>query len=107
MSIDVFIRNDELVLSTALRCIESTENFMNFAESLHKADAAGLILAFENQDDRVPNPVLTYTAEVGLPIFQIPWKYRFSEVLSKVLEQISASNRRFILNCRISVQSLF
>lgn len=80
---------------------------MNFAESLHKADAAGVILAFENQDDRVPNPVLSYAAEVGLPIFQIPWKYRFPGVLSKVLEQISASNRRFILNCRISVQSLF
>lgn len=80
-----FIDHNELVLSTAIGCQNETI-FLRLIEEL--SHAAAVFLTFFDENFAVPPSVIDLANSRGLPLFWIPWEYRFYEIQEYVLERI-------------------
>lgn len=88
MPVEDFIRPGELVLSTAIGCLGSTERFLSFVRDIHASGAAALLLSIKDADYAVPSAVIDYASAVGFPVVRIPWEARFAEIIEAVLAKI-------------------
>lgn len=86
--LDNFIGKNELVLSTAIGCYKDISLFKKLIADVKTAQAAAMILTFKDPSYAVPSDVVTYANEQGLPLFVIPWEYRFAEIQSSVIQKI-------------------
>lgn len=86
--LDNFIGKNELVLSTAIGCYQDISLFKKLIADVKTAQAAAMILTFKDPSYAVPSDVVTYANEQGLPLFVIPWEYRFAEIQSSVIQKI-------------------
>lgn len=102
--VEDFIQKDELVLSTAIGCMEQEEQFLKLVEEVSHARAAAMILTFKDPAYQVPPAVISYADSVGLPLFVIPWAYRFSEIQRTVLKRIQDKKLEC---CKVLQTSLF
>lgn len=85
-----FVRNDELVLTTAIGCLEDEALLRQFVKEVYDLGACALAIAVEDPSFVMPSSVLDYANEVAFPIISLPWKYRFSEITETVLMMISS-----------------
>ncbi len=88
LPLDDFVREDELVLSTALGCDKDHEKFKHLIAGAVSAHASAIIFTFNNKNMTIPNDVLDFANSNGMPLFQIPWEYRFSVIISDVMAAI-------------------
>lgn len=79
-----FVRKKELVLTTAIGCIEHEDALYSFVKEIHDQGACALIIATENHNYQFPSSVIEFGNENIFPIIYIPWNYRFAEVVEKV-----------------------
>lgn len=93
LPVEDFIRNNELVLTTAIGCHDDPELFMDFVKNVYLSKATGLVLAAKDEDFKIPEEIITYCESIGFPIIIIPWKCRFSEIIEGVLNRIGESNK--------------
>lgn len=84
---DDFIQKNELVLTTAIGCDKDPGLFHTMISSAIKANAAAIFMAFK-KDIYIPEEVLQLATDHQLPVFQIPWEYRFSEIQVSVIKSI-------------------
>lgn len=92
LPVDDFIRNNELVLTTAIGCHNDSELFMNFVKNVYLSKAAGLVLSIKDKSYKIPKQILDYAESKKFPIIMIPWDCRFSEIVEAVLSEIRQSN---------------
>ena len=68
-----FLKGRELIVTTGIK--EKDEEMLEcFVKSLYEAGASGLVINVGKYITRVPHSVITYSEEVGFPIFVLPWK---------------------------------
>lgn len=79
-----FIRKNELVLTTASGCIHDNNAFYELIEWMSSSGCCALIITFENEAYNVDASVIALASKLGLPLFRIPWKYKFSDILITV-----------------------
>lgn len=68
-----FLKGRELIVTTGIK--EKDEEMLEcFVKSLYEAGASGLVINVGKYITRVPHSVITYSEEVGFPIFVLPWE---------------------------------
>lgn len=92
MPLDTFVRENEIILSTLIGCLEDDNKFRQFLQELHRARATALIVCFKDPAYRPSAQVLACAEELGLPLFCIPWELRFAEIIQWTDRQIHESN---------------
>lgn len=85
LPVDDFIRQNELVLTTAIGCLYDTELFLSFVKSVYLSKAAGLVLSVKDENYIIPQQIINYAESIDFPILVIAWKYRFAEIVEKTI----------------------
>ena len=86
LPLDDFIQKNELVLSTAIGCDRDPQRYLQLIQGARQAHGAAIAFAFREDGRTIPPEILRQAGD--LPVFQIPWEYRFSAIQSAVLDAI-------------------
>lgn len=89
-----FIRRGEFVLTTATSW-DTTDKFLTFVKEIYTGGAVAIAFSFLDDDYEVPDCVLQFAREKQFTMIQIPWQYRFADVIFYVQTQIE--NRQAII----------
>lgn len=68
-----FLKGRELIVTTGIG-EKDEEMLTRFVKSLYEAGASGLVINIGKYITRVPRSVITYSEEVGFPVFTLPWE---------------------------------
>lgn len=93
--VEQFVREDEIIISTALSVRNNDENLFNFINEIYESGAAGLILAFPNDDFTPLLPIQDYFKGRSFPLLTIPWTHLFSDLVEKTLKEIWSEDSSF------------
>ena len=88
LPVDDFIRENELVLSTAIGCYHSDAKMLSFVEEVFHSSAAALVLSLKDDSYQLPQSVIDFAKGKDFPLIRIPWECRFSEIIETVLDKI-------------------
>lgn len=86
--LDNFIRSGEIVLSTAIGYENRPAFFGDMIRDIHAAGAAAIAFSFKDPNYLLPKDAAVYAESCGLPVFQMPWEYRFSDFQTSLREAI-------------------
>lgn len=68
-----FLKGRELIVTTGIG--EKDEKMLlQFVKSLYETGASGLVINIGKYITRVPRSIITYSEEVGFPVFTLPWE---------------------------------
>lgn len=83
-----FVRQNELVLSTAVGCDKDDALMLELIAGVCDANACALLLTNPNDCVKLPQACMDYIQEREFPVIQIPWECRFADLLESVLNRI-------------------
>ncbi|MBQ3921413.1 MAG: PucR family transcriptional regulator ligand-binding domain-containing protein [Firmicutes bacterium] len=103
LPVEDFVRRNELVLSTAIGCMKDENKFEELIRGISASHAAALFLAFSDPSYRVPGRLVSLADSLDLPMFSIPWEYRFSDIQEQVFLSLwlNSQNVEDIVSSRI------
>lgn len=104
LPIDDFVQKDEIILSTAIGCLDSEDTFRQFLYEIKQSEASAAIFSFRDHNYQISSDVLRYAEEIQLPLISIPWEVRFSDVFYFVLQKI---NRKSLEAYKLVQDKLF
>ena len=99
-----FIEHNELVLTTGIGC-QNEQIFLQLIYEL--SNAAAVFITFENPLFTVPPSVITLANNLSLPLFLIPWEYRFVEIQTYVIEKIQEKKNWIYQDLQADLCNLF
>ena len=76
------------MLSTAIGCLNNSAAFCEFITDIKKSKASALFLSFKDNNYTLQSDVLAAANNVGLPVFTVPWRYKFSDISDFVIKSI-------------------
>ena len=85
---DDFVKENDFVLSTAIGCLNNNAAFCEFITDIKKSKASALFLSFKDNNYTVPKEVISAANNAGLPVFTVPWRYKFSDISDFVIKSI-------------------
>lgn len=83
-----FVRENELVITTALGCHNNEDNFFKLIRDVHISKASGLLLTNEEDNIVLPAKCLKYVQKRNFPVIIIPWEIRFADLMELILQNI-------------------
>lgn len=83
-----WLRGGELVLTTAYSIKDDPDAQITFVRNLALRKASALGIKLRRFVDALPNEVLSYANEAGLPILEIPYELAWIDVINPVLSEI-------------------
>ena len=86
--VESFVRPGELVLTTAMGLGRNHQRLQQFVLEVANASAAGLVIGVGGHIKRIPASVIAQADRLGLPLIQMPWEERFSDVIEAVLRKL-------------------
>lgn len=96
--VENFVRQNELVLSTAIGCNNAPEIFKEFIRDVFESGASALAVAVGGHVKKIPKEVIEYAEKLQFPIIEIPWDIRFADIMEAVLAQLN-SRQQANLKC--------
>ena len=91
-------RKNELVLTVAASNPGKMDAFRCFVRDIVNSGASVLVITFENDMTvHIPEDIIRYMEEAGVPLIVIPWEYRFSEIIETVLDIVRYKDRKTVL----------
>ena len=88
--VEDFVRENEIILSTALNVRNSADTLREFIHEIYASGAAALILSFPDDDYHVLREVMRDFQALNFPIFTSPWAIHFSDILEQTFRAIWA-----------------
>lgn len=86
--VDDFVRAGELVLTTAMGVGQRPEQFIAFVREIAHFAPAALMIAPGPHVEAIPSTVIEVARACGLPLIELPWELRFSEISQVVLARL-------------------
>ena len=83
-----FVRPNELVLSTALVVRDDPAMMHEFIDTVKKANAAALLLAFPDDINCLTKETMRLIASDPFPILILPWDQPFADIIKEVTKSI-------------------
>ncbi len=80
------------MLSTAIGCLYDNTVFTEFIKDIKKSKAAALFLSFKDSEYTVDKTVLSEAESICLPVFSVPWHFKFSDISDFVIKNIYEKN---------------
>lgn len=100
--VEAFVREKELVLSTALGCTDDDDKFFEFVKEIYECHPTALMLCFKPEDKPVPERIISFANELNFPVIRIPWECHFSELIKLAFDGIKLAED----SCRIEYDNL-
>ena len=82
-----FLRGNELIFTTGI-ARSDLEWFLQFAEGLVNGGASGWVINIGPYIEEIPDKVLSYCRDQGLPLFTIPWDTRIVDITNDFCHRI-------------------
>ena len=98
LPLDNFIRENEMVITIATPYVSNDDRMYEFIDGLIKAKASIFLLAIPNDRLELSKRCRDHAAGNNLSVFQIPWEYRFADIIEKVTDEIRGSNDALLQN---------
>ena len=98
LPLDNFIRENEMVITIATPYVSNDDRMYEFIDGLIKAKASIFLLAIPNDRLELSRRCRDHAADNNLSVFQIPWEYRFADIIEKVTDEIRGSNDALLQN---------
>ena len=89
MPVENFVRQNEVVLTTAIGCHNDVESFKSFVQDIIDSNASALMIAVGRHVFDIPMEVLELAEEQNLILISLPWEVRFSTILEEVMKHIN------------------
>ncbi|WP_298826047.1 PucR family transcriptional regulator [uncultured Planococcus sp.] len=89
MPVENFVRQNELVLTTAIGCHGDLESFKKFVQDIIDSNASALMIAIGRHVFDIPAEVKELAERQNFPIIEIPWEVRFSTIIEEVMQNIN------------------
>lgn len=90
--VEGFVRENEIVISTAA-ALDDTAELTRFIQDVYQAKAAALIFSFKPGSQKELNQdVIDLANAHQLPLIEIPWNVRFSDVIEAVTKELKAKD---------------
>ena len=86
--VDEFVREGELVLTTAMGVGHDASLFADFVREIARLGATALLIALGPHAQTFPAEVMAVAEETGLPLIALPWELRFSDISQVVLGRL-------------------
>lgn len=86
LPVEDFVRERELVLSTAMGCGHDEDLLLGFVAAIEASRASALALALGPYLPEVPPRVLEHCEARGFPLITLPWELRFADVIRGVAD---------------------
>ena len=86
--VEHFVRNNEILLSTALSVREDPKALYGFIRDAKNAGAAAIVFAFPGDDTKLLEEIREELKELDFPILTMPWSQLFSDVVEQTLREI-------------------
>jgi sugar diacid utilization regulator len=83
-----FIRPGDLVLTTGMNVGQNAQSLSKFVKEIAESGAATLAIAIGPHTHRIPKQVIKVASRFGLPLIELPWELRFSEISEAILRQL-------------------
>ncbi len=83
-----FIRPGEFVLSMGVKVGHNPRLLADFVKRIAQAEASAIALAVGPHTPQIPRRVIEVANRLGLPLIELPWEIRFSEISEAVLRQL-------------------
>ena len=90
-----FLHGEELIFSTGIG-FSSADWLIDFAKTLVKYGASGLVLNIGPYIRSVPEELTAYCKEVQFPLFTIPWKTRIVDITNDFCRKIIKSEENAV-----------
>lgn len=88
MPVENFVRENELVLTTAIGCGNNPSLFLSFVNDIYSSGASALAIATGRHVKYIPQEIIDFAKEHQFPLIELPWEIRFSDIIKKILEEI-------------------
>ncbi|TWT05217.1 PucR family transcriptional regulator [Planococcus sp. CPCC 101016] len=89
MPVENFVRQNELVLTTAIGCHNNVDSFKSFVQDIIDSNASALMVAIGRHVFDIPREVLELAERQNFVIIELPWEVRFSNIIEEVMKNIS------------------
>jgi DNA-binding PucR family transcriptional regulator len=86
--VDEFIRMGEFVVSTGMNIGQDPLLLSRFVEEVAAAGASALGIAIGPYTPSIPTRIVKVADRVRLPLLEIPWEIRFSEISEAILKRL-------------------
>lgn len=83
-----FIRSGEFVLSTGMNVGHDTNLLTRFVSEVADGNASALALAVGPHTPSVPSRVIRVANQIRLPLIELPWETRFSEISEEICKRL-------------------
>lgn len=83
LPIDSFVTQNEIVLSTAIDCLNDKNKFMSLITDVKNSGASALFLSFKDNYS-IPHEITEYADKICLPVFILPWELKFADVIKVI-----------------------
>ncbi|PTX58459.1 purine catabolism regulator [Melghirimyces profundicolus] len=92
--VDNFIRENELILSSAIGCSQDTGQFCRFVRDVIRSGASALAVATGHYLSRIPEEAIQLAENKKMPLIEIPWEIRFSDIVQRVAKELDRKQDR-------------
>ena len=89
MPVENFVRQNEVVLTTAIGCHSNVEDFKSFVQDIIDSNASALMIAIGRHVFDIPKEVIELAEQQNFVIIELPWEVRFSNIIEEVMKNIN------------------
>ena len=87
-----FLHGSELVFTAGI-LNHSPEWLLDFARKLHQADTSAFVVNIGPHIQSIPQPVIDFCDEAGMPLFTIPWETRMVDMTRDFCHRIMTNEQ--------------
>lgn len=89
MPVENFVRQNEVILTTAIGCHNDVENFKSFVQDIIDSNASALMIAVGRHVFDIPREVIELAERQNFVLIELPWELRFSNIIEEVMKNIN------------------
>lgn len=79
-----WLKGGELVITTGLVTKEDSEKLISMIDAVAAKDVAGFVINIGIYISKIPQEVIDYCEEIGLPLFEMPENVRIEDVSQNI-----------------------
>jgi purine catabolism regulator len=89
MPVENFVRQNEVVLTTAIGCNNDVETLKMFVQDVIDSEASALMFAMGRYIYDIPREVIELAEKHNFVIIELPWEIRFASIIEEVMKEIN------------------
>lgn len=94
LSISDWTRDGELLITTAMMTSRDPDWILKFVKSVQSFHPCGIMVNIGGYLEHVPQRVIDYCEQIGLPLFSFPWEVVLQDIMTEITNLIYVTEQR-------------